>query len=97
MWLARHRWYDPELGRWVSRDPIGYGGGDPNLYGYVGGTVTGMVDPIGLAAGFTKDPKYPEDVWAKMQHVHEHPGGAKTVIHYWENLRKGTRKGFKFK
>jgi len=48
MWLARHRWYDPELGRWVSRDPIGYGGGDPNLYGYVGGTVTAMVDPLGL-------------------------------------------------
>jgi len=48
MWLARHRWYDPELGRWVSRDPIGSGGGDPNLLGYVGGTVTGMVDPLGL-------------------------------------------------
>ena len=31
-----------------------------------------------------------------MQHVHEHPGGTKTVIHYWENLLTGVREGFKF-
>ena len=29
--LCGSRWYDPEIGRWVSRDPSGYGGG-PNLY-----------------------------------------------------------------
>jgi hypothetical protein len=47
--------------------------------------------------GKIKDPKYPEGVWAKMHHVHEHPGGAETVIHYWENLLTGAREGFKFK
>lgn len=24
MYLARHRWYEPYEGRWVSRDPLGY-------------------------------------------------------------------------
>lgn len=29
--------YDPETGRWTSKDPIGFSGGDANLYGYVVG------------------------------------------------------------
>jgi len=41
------------------------------------------------------DPKYPADVWKKMQHVHVAPGGSKSV--YWENIQTGTREGFKFK
>ena len=27
--------YDPEVGRWTAKDPIGFAGGDVNLYGYV--------------------------------------------------------------
>lgn len=27
--------YDPEVGRWTAKDPIGFRGGDTNLYGYV--------------------------------------------------------------
>ena len=45
--LTWHRAYDPETGRWLSRDPIGEKGGI-NLYGYVGnGPVTDW-DPLGL-------------------------------------------------
>ncbi|NOY41475.1 MAG: hypothetical protein GXP26_06525 [Planctomycetes bacterium] len=33
--LNRNRFYHAPLGRWVNRDPIGYDGGDNNLYGYV--------------------------------------------------------------
>ncbi len=35
--LTRHgaRDYDPETGRWTAKDPIRFGGGDANLYGYV--------------------------------------------------------------
>ena len=50
-----------------------------------------------IMKGKINDPRYPEDVWAKMQHVHENPGGTKTVIHYWENLQTGAREGLKFK
>jgi RHS repeat-associated protein len=50
-----------------------------------------------IMEGEIGDPDYPEDVWAKMQHVHENPGGSNIVIHYWENLESGLREGFKFK
>jgi RHS repeat-associated protein len=33
---SRARWYDATLGRFISEDPIGFAGGDVNLYGYVG-------------------------------------------------------------
>ena len=32
--------YDPAIGRWTTRDPLGFAGGDTNLYGYV------LQDPV---------------------------------------------------
>jgi RHS repeat-associated protein len=40
--------YDAETGRWTSKDPIRFAGGDTNLYGYVGGDGVNGVDPSGL-------------------------------------------------
>jgi len=45
---VRHRAYDPELGRWTRRDPIGYVDGMA-LYEYVEGQVMRGVDPFGLS------------------------------------------------
>lgn len=42
------REYDPEIGRWTSRDPIGFAGGDTNLYGYVLNDPINWNDPTGL-------------------------------------------------
>jgi RHS repeat-associated protein len=39
--------YDAETGRWTAKDPIGFEGGDTNLYGYVGGDPVNFVDPTG--------------------------------------------------
>jgi len=39
--------YDASVGRWVSKDPIRFGGG-PNLYGYVEGDPVNLADPSGL-------------------------------------------------
>lgn len=39
--------YDPETGRWTSKDPIGFDGGDTNLYGYVINDPVNLVDPEG--------------------------------------------------
>jgi len=39
--------YDASVGRWVSKDPIGFGGG-LNLFGYVMGDPVNWVDPMGL-------------------------------------------------
>lgn len=45
-----YRDYDPETGRWTARDPIGFAGGDTNLYGYVLGDPVNFIDPDGLMA-----------------------------------------------
>jgi hypothetical protein len=44
----RARWYSPELGRFISEDPIGFAGGDVNLYGYVKNKPIKRKDPFGL-------------------------------------------------
>ncbi len=41
-----YRYYDPQTGRWPSRDPIGEDGGH-NLYGFVGNSPIGWVDILG--------------------------------------------------
>ena len=43
-----YRWYQPEIGRFVRRDPIGIGGGI-NLYLYCGGKALTAVDPGGTS------------------------------------------------
>jgi hypothetical protein len=42
-----YRLYDPETGRWPSRDPIEEEGG-VNLYGFVGNSVVHLIDVLGL-------------------------------------------------
>lgn len=45
---SRARFYDPKLGRFISEDPIGFGGSDINLYGYVWNDPMHYIDPLGL-------------------------------------------------
>lgn len=40
--------YDPNIGRWLEEDPIGFEGGDVDLYRFVGNNPTSAVDPSGL-------------------------------------------------
>jgi RHS repeat-associated protein len=51
-YYMRARYYDPEVRRFISEDPIGFAGGDLNLYAYVGNNPTMMVDPSGHLAFF---------------------------------------------
>jgi RHS repeat-associated protein len=44
----RARFYDPQIGRFTSEDPIGFAGGDVNLYGYVWNNPLSFIDPFGL-------------------------------------------------
>jgi RHS repeat-associated protein len=44
----RARWYDPQIGRFMSEDPIGLEGGQ-NFYAYVQDNPVNLVDPFGLA------------------------------------------------
>ena len=43
----RARFYDPEVGRFINKDPIGFMGG-LNLYAYVGNNPINREDPFGL-------------------------------------------------
>ncbi|MEA2099054.1 MAG: RHS repeat-associated core domain-containing protein, partial [Campylobacterota bacterium] len=42
-----YREYDPFTGKWTAKDPIDFGGGDSNLYGYVLGNPVDFIDPTG--------------------------------------------------
>jgi RHS repeat-associated protein len=43
----RARNYGPTIGRFISEDPLGFGGGDSNLYRYVGNMPNLLTDPTG--------------------------------------------------
>lgn len=69
----RHRYYDPGVGRFVSKDPISYAGG-LNLYVYAPNPV-GWVDPLGLAGYPVKGSTVGPDVMNRGVHVNvERPG-----------------------
>jgi len=49
--FRRHRYYDPQTGRFTQEDPIGLAGG-LNLYGFAGGDPVNFGDPFGLKVCF---------------------------------------------
>jgi RHS repeat-associated protein len=48
LYCMRGRYYDPEVGRFINKDPIGYAGG-LNLYEYVENRMINGIDPWGLS------------------------------------------------
>lgn len=56
MYFYQTRYYDPKVGRFVTKDPIGFSGGGVNLYGYVQGNPVNWIDPDGLATYRCKKP-----------------------------------------
>jgi len=51
-----YRYYNPDTGRWINRDPLGEQGG-LNLYGYVKNTPSSGIDPLGLNSQGSCDAK----------------------------------------
>ena len=49
LYYYRARWYDPNVGQFVSEDPIGFAAGDTNLRRYVGNRPAELTDPSGLS------------------------------------------------
>jgi RHS repeat-associated protein len=50
LYYYRARYYNPINQRFIAQDPIGFRGGEVNLYGYVGNTPTSFRDPAGLVS-----------------------------------------------
>ncbi len=68
--------YDPESGRWTTKDPIGFAGGSAELYTYVENDPINFVDPSGLEV---EEPGFWEGlipIWGSgKQAVHEFQTG----------------------
>jgi RHS repeat-associated protein len=48
LYYQRMRYYNPQLQRFISEDPIEFASRDYNLYGYVGNAPLNFKDPLGL-------------------------------------------------
>ena len=80
--------YDPEVGRWITKDPIGFGGGDTNLYGYVAGDPVNFVDPSGLSEqDVTKISNIFNQTIIKMTDT-----GQRTNPGWWNNISSSANK-----
>jgi RHS repeat-associated protein len=62
--ITHFRAYDPELGRWLSRDPLINAEIEegPNLYAYVGNNPINLIDPFGLYCCEPEDRRYTQAV-----------------------------------
>jgi|CXWL01.1.fsa_nt_gi RHS repeat-associated protein len=50
LYYYRARYYSPSRSRFLTEDPLGFGAGDMNLYGYVFNNPTNLTDPSGEIA-----------------------------------------------
>ena len=60
--------YDPTVGRFLSEDPLGFLGDDPNLSRYVGNSPTNATDPTGLQA------KTPQEILEAIEKAQKNAG-----------------------
>ncbi|MFL6621567.1 MAG: RHS repeat-associated core domain-containing protein, partial [Sulfurifustis sp.] len=59
VYYYRARYYDPQLKRFVSEDPIGLDGGS-NVYAYVDADPLRQIDPYGLESSSSDDLNFPD-------------------------------------
>jgi len=64
-----YREYDTYTGKWTAKDPIGFDGGDANLYGYVLGDPVNFVDPLGLKTSWWDTGKNTKDAVDAQQDI----------------------------
>jgi len=89
LYFYRARYYDPATGRFLQEDPIGFGGGDVNLYRYVANNPVNFVDPAGLVRhGDPRNP--PPNVHTRCRWPQDSCKTIKAKIWLLERLIKST-------
>ena len=61
LYYYRARYYNSAMSRFVSEDPLGFAGGDMNLYRYVFNSPQTSVDPVGLAGPIDRMEQFARD------------------------------------
>ena len=89
--------YDPFIGRWLAKDPLGIAAGDTNLFTYVSNDPINFVDPFGLitvkADGENiRVHKSDVDPWPSSPHGHILGTSQKVNVYTGEIFDKVTRK-----
>jgi RHS repeat-associated protein len=100
LYYYRARYYNPQLGRFVSEDPLGFGGG-VNSYAYAGGNPSNFGDPSGLDYTVTQS----GDTIVVSANIGVYGEGASqaqawqnTINDFWNNFGSGWQyKGCKVK
>jgi len=65
LYQVRNRFYDANLSTFLNRDPIGYNGGDENLYRYCGNDPVNGTDPTGeLVVKLRKGLRFPQTAFS---------------------------------
>ena len=86
MYYYRGRHYDPRIGRFIQRDPIGMSD-DVNLYRYVGNSFVNATDPRGLEGKAVVEKKWYEKTRDMTKEYGQKGRGAtkETVIWTYNN------------
>ena len=99
LYYYRARYYNPEIGRFLQTDPIGYVDG-LNMYTYVRNNPVTNVDPFGLDAISGWNPRTPPDYYVPLCCKKHSPGLAEmlgiSVIECANMVMGETWKGWRF-
>jgi hypothetical protein len=86
MYYYRARYYAPGVGCFVSEDPLGFAGGETNLYRYAQNNPANLTDPTGLAVklflGATGSSGTVVDIGGSFGHVVIVAGGDGQFVQY---------------
>ena len=77
-----YRYYSPELGRWINRDPIAESGG-ANLYHFVFNNPYFYIDLFGLEIWYLLEKEYRDECAKRMR-----PGDEQAVDKYTEDIKR---------
>ena len=93
LYYNRFRYYSPELGNYISQDPIRMAGNNPTLYGYVKDT-NSWLDPFGLDCWSTARKKF----WKHEALTNPHKYSARNIARMKKGkapkMRVAIRRGF---